>query len=359
MKNQMTLRDYELISAFLDNQLGSRDRTQFEARLKIDPELRKELHEISKTRLLVRNLPNLRAPRNYYINANAVRARPTLRFAPALGIVSAIASILLALVIFGNTLLSSSSQVALVPASMNTSAPVAVEQEVQRIEASPITPTESAPSLVMGAQLNASPTPFIGTLKSGQTENATPTTIYLYAFPPTATQENQIFLFTQQTENAGNPCEEYLGSGLNPTPTGLTNCPTATSTLPLNLQGLLTTTSPTPVITLTQTLTLTPTATATPTPTPSYTPNPTVAPPSVLGAAPSTGTEVPSDMTPPGQALDTGNPTPSGLEQAEKPKTSPDVSFLRYVLLAVEISLASIAIIAGLTAVILRIRAGR
>ena len=124
MKNHMTSRDYELISAYLDNQLGRKARALFEARLKTDSELRKELQEISKTRLLVRSLPKLRAPRNYYVKAEAIRARPTLRLAPVFGIVSAIASVLLALVIFGSTFFSSSPQVAMAPAAPNPNAPL-------------------------------------------------------------------------------------------------------------------------------------------------------------------------------------------------------------------------------------------
>ena len=72
MKNQMTSRDYELISAYLDNQLGNQERERLEARLKIDPVLQKELNELSQTRSLLHNMPKIRAPRNYYINAQSV-----------------------------------------------------------------------------------------------------------------------------------------------------------------------------------------------------------------------------------------------------------------------------------------------
>jgi anti-sigma factor RsiW len=93
MKNQITSRDYELISAYLDNQLGSQERVRLEARMKANPELQNEMHEISKTRLLIRSLPKIRAPRNYYINAQTgvkpARARQSLQLAPTFGIISA------------------------------------------------------------------------------------------------------------------------------------------------------------------------------------------------------------------------------------------------------------------------------
>src|SRR4030042_5355317 len=116
MKNQITSRDYELISAYLDSQLGNQERALLESRLKADPELQNELHEITKTRLLIRNLPILRAPHNYYIKAEAVRVRPTQRLAPVFGIVLAVARVLLALVIFGSTFFNTNPQVALAPA---------------------------------------------------------------------------------------------------------------------------------------------------------------------------------------------------------------------------------------------------
>jgi len=53
------------------------------------------------------------------------------------------------------------------------------------------------------------------------------------------------------------------------------------------------------------------------------------------------------------------NPTPSATEQSENSSTTPNLSFLKYLFLTIEISLASVAIIAGITAIILRIRSGR
>src|SRR4030065_2270076 len=105
MKNQITSRDYKQSSAYLDNQLAGKERAQLESRRKVDPECRKELQEISKTRVLLKSLPRLRAPRNYYISAQPVGVRSRLRLAPTFGIVSALATILLAVGIFSNKLL--------------------------------------------------------------------------------------------------------------------------------------------------------------------------------------------------------------------------------------------------------------
>jgi hypothetical protein len=365
MKSQMTSRDYELISAYLDNQLGNQERVLLEARLKAEPELRKELHEISKTRILVHSLPKLRAPRNYFVNAEAVRVRSTLRLAPAFGIVSAVASVLLALVIFGSTFLTSTPQVAMAPALSQPGETPSVQQEVLRSAVTPVTTTEAAPAVMLGAPVIESPTPYTGPLNIGQTEIATPTTIYLYAYPPSTTPENSVTLNEEQIETAITQCEEYYGTGVYPTPSYLYNCPTPTNTFSQFSQDILLTPSPSPTTTSTPTVTSTPTPTATPSPTStptstsSPTSTPTEVPPSIQNFIPTVGAESPTGITPPNQVLGTGNPTPSGQEQATKPGTTPNISFLPYILLTLEITLASIAIIAGITAIILRIRAGR
>jgi hypothetical protein len=88
--------------------------------MKANPELQTELHEMSKTRLLIRSLPKIRAPRNYYINAELgvkrVRQRQSMRLAPTFGIVR-IASILLVLVVFGDKLLTPTQVALLQPTS--------------------------------------------------------------------------------------------------------------------------------------------------------------------------------------------------------------------------------------------------
>jgi hypothetical protein len=336
MKKNITSRDYELISAYLDNQQGSKERALFEARLKTDFELRKELQEISKTRLLVRRLPRLRAPHNYYVKAEATRARPTLRLAPVFGIVSAVASVLLALVIFGSSFFSTSPQVAMAP---NPNARLSTQPEVERSAPSPVATTEAPPVVLMGAPISLTPTPSTGALAISQTEGATPTTIYLYAYPPTPTHQSGISIFDKETETARISCEEYYGGGTYPTPSDLNNCPTPTSTASGYLERILPTSTPTA-----------------PTPNASPTPTPTATPPLVEKLIPS-GSEVSStEAIPPNQSLGAGNPIPANQAPSETP-TAPNVSFLNYILLTVEISLAAIAIFTGITAIILRVRA--
>jgi len=387
MKNQMTHRDYELISAYLDNQLGSKERAQFEARLKADPMLQKELHEIGKTRLLVRSLPKLRAPHNYFVTpkmtskmrAKPVPVHPGWRLAPAMGIVSAIATILLVIVTFTGTLLTASKPVALAPAPVLPQETQVVQEQAQSKAATTEEPTEAAP-MMMAAPMISSPTAPASELRIGESGIPTPTTVYLYVLPPTTTLENQVAINDQQTESAIIACEEnQAGSAASTLPYPY-NCPTLTSTQSLYLESLLPTSTPTPTITCTPTPTVTlpisvqnilqtatptvtpsqtPTPTATPSPTSTPTSSPTETPPLSLKAAPSEEVGSPADISAQSQVSGASNATPSGVQPAGIPSASPNIEFMRYVLLAIEVSLAVIAVIAGIAAILLRVRAGR
>jgi hypothetical protein len=377
MTNQMTSREYELISAYLDNQLGNQERERLEARLKIDPALQKELNELSQTRSLLHNMPKIRAPRNYYINPQAVsktvEGRLPVRWAPVMGIVSAVATILLVMVIFGDQFLTSTTPVALAPAAPAES--VSVQKEVQRSEAASTTPTEAEPMVMMQAPVIESPIPPQDTISVEGEQNPTPTTIYLFAFPPTTTPEITDTILGEQAKVTAISCEEYLANGAYPTLPYLLDCSTPTPQQSFSLQGIPPTSSATITITITYTLklnttpspatTLIPSDTPFPTSTqePSATPNPSIVPSDTPGmlmnAAPSIDQSAPSAKQLPGQEMDTGSSTPTeAIVVGEHPST-PNFSFIHYLVLTAEISLAAIAILAGIVAIIFRIRIGR
>lgn len=70
-------RDYEVLSAYVDGQLGERDRTALEARLSDDRALRLALKDLRQDKLLLRKLPTARAPRAFTLTraqAASIRA---------------------------------------------------------------------------------------------------------------------------------------------------------------------------------------------------------------------------------------------------------------------------------------------
>jgi hypothetical protein len=100
-----TDRDLEMLSAYLDGEISRKDRERLEARLLEDEDLSTTLKQLQRTRQVMRSLPSMRAPRNYFVTAEMVgqnetrsRAFPILRFA------SALASVLFILLFLGDML---------------------------------------------------------------------------------------------------------------------------------------------------------------------------------------------------------------------------------------------------------------
>ena len=368
MKNQTTSRDYELLSAYLDNQLGSQEGAYLESRLIADPELQEKFHEISNTRLLLRSMPKIRAPRNYYVTAHDTKTARThgfQRLAPAYGIVSAVATILLVMLIFGNRLVTSASPVALAPAYVAPITSVAVQKEVERSVDSTSPPAEDAPLMMVEAPAIAFTATPTAELLAGGGDIATPTTIYLDALAPAATPEISPSIMNNQSLTTTISCDGSTGS--ESYPTNRFACPSPTSSPSEFLQGILPTSPPTSADSPTpaQTSTSSPTFTSTSTPTfiPSSTSTATSVPIEIPALVQNTVPEsviiAPTYQAPSDQAMDTANPTSTAPEPAESPGTSPNFDFLQYLVLMLELSLAAIAIIAGIFAIILRIRAGR
>lgn len=91
----MKQRDLELLSSYLDGQLGPSDVTRLETRLKTDPQLADVLSDLRATRNLLRKLPQRRAPRNFTLTRKMVGQNPPLpRTYPLFRFASALATLL-------------------------------------------------------------------------------------------------------------------------------------------------------------------------------------------------------------------------------------------------------------------------
>lgn len=104
MTKKITNRDLETLSAYLDEQLTSRERAQLERRLQKDQELQNEIEQLRRTRQLIRNLPKVRAPRNFTLSPEMAGIRKVPRPYPIYRLASALATILLALVLISDFL---------------------------------------------------------------------------------------------------------------------------------------------------------------------------------------------------------------------------------------------------------------
>ncbi len=67
-------RDLEILSAYLDNALPTKDAARLELRLQDEPELLTQLAELRGTRRLLRDLPVLSVPRNFTLHPEDVGA---------------------------------------------------------------------------------------------------------------------------------------------------------------------------------------------------------------------------------------------------------------------------------------------
>ena len=82
LRPDLTQSDYELLSAFIDNMLADDERALLEERLKLEPGLRDELSTLQQTVNLIVQLPSLKAPRDFILTPDMVRAKPQLTVLP-------------------------------------------------------------------------------------------------------------------------------------------------------------------------------------------------------------------------------------------------------------------------------------
>lgn len=133
-------RELEVLSAYLDGEVSDKNRVQIETRLKEEPELREMLEQLQHTRSLVRALPMIRAPRNYFLTPEMVGQsdRPRQLF-PIFRFASALAAVMLVLILFGDFYLLRSQPL---PAPVAMQAMEFDEAAADQVEATPILESE-------------------------------------------------------------------------------------------------------------------------------------------------------------------------------------------------------------------------
>ncbi len=150
MTTQLSHKEWETISAYLDGQLSERERSNFEARLRSRPELRDGMEELKHTRTFLRSLPPRHAPHNFTLTPSMVQPqRETPRFFPTLRFASALAGVLFVLVFIGELTLGKGATMA--PATaFRPEAPQAAPLAGSTTNAAAAAPTtgESAPLIV-------------------------------------------------------------------------------------------------------------------------------------------------------------------------------------------------------------------
>jgi hypothetical protein len=79
MISKISTRDWETLSAYLDDQLSPEEHSQLAARLEDSQELRQSLEQLRRTRAALRSVPKLRAPRNFTLTLEMAGVHPDKR----------------------------------------------------------------------------------------------------------------------------------------------------------------------------------------------------------------------------------------------------------------------------------------
>ncbi|MBN2549112.1 MAG: hypothetical protein JXB15_08145 [Anaerolineales bacterium] len=90
-------RDWEQLSAYLDDQITPQERSRLESRIRAEEPLRSALGELRRTRAILRRQPRLRAPRNFTLTPQMASLRPGVRSQPSAYPVLRLASVLSAI----------------------------------------------------------------------------------------------------------------------------------------------------------------------------------------------------------------------------------------------------------------------
>ena len=103
MTENLSRKDYLLLSAYLDGQLTQSDMQRVKKRLLSDQQFKRTSLELAYTKRMLRSLPKIRAPHNFMLTPERVKKTAKRQFfQPAWGFVSAVSTFLL-LVIFAGT----------------------------------------------------------------------------------------------------------------------------------------------------------------------------------------------------------------------------------------------------------------
>lgn len=106
MTTQISPRDWEALSSYLDNQLSPSERNRFEIRLEREAELRRGLEELRRTRTIIRSAMRYRAPRNFTLTPSMIDQKrassPSSTAYPVLRLASVLATLFFVLITAGS-----------------------------------------------------------------------------------------------------------------------------------------------------------------------------------------------------------------------------------------------------------------
>ena len=84
IKGQLSSKDWELLSSYMDGELNLRDKARVEARLSTQPEFQEALDGLRRTKAILRKAPIRKVPRNFTLKAADVQPVKPPRWIPTM-----------------------------------------------------------------------------------------------------------------------------------------------------------------------------------------------------------------------------------------------------------------------------------
>ena len=143
--------DWELLSAYLDGQVSARENEQVRLRLEAQPELQRAFEELRRTRMVLRSVPRKRVPRNFTLTRAMVpERRPWSRLVPSLSFASGLATLLLVITFAFEFLPGLNNSTQQMAAQAPAPAATAALQAPSASDSNPSTPNQGAPIVIWG-----------------------------------------------------------------------------------------------------------------------------------------------------------------------------------------------------------------
>ncbi len=105
MSKSLSFKDYQLLSAYMDGQLSTREKARVESMLAGDPDFKLAHDEFSRLKKMMKAMPQVKAPRNFTLSAAVAPQKPQRFFlAPALNYAALVTAILFVFLFAGSRL---------------------------------------------------------------------------------------------------------------------------------------------------------------------------------------------------------------------------------------------------------------
>ena len=143
MNFELSPHDWQLLSAYMDDQLDGKEKSRLEERLKNETALHQNLQNLEQTRVVLRSAPRRKVPRDFRLDPSTAPSRSLPVLFQVFSFASAVATLLLVILVVTDR--SSGLRVQQFDASEPLPAAALVEMEIEMAAEQPIEDAEPPP----------------------------------------------------------------------------------------------------------------------------------------------------------------------------------------------------------------------